>query len=93
MTESLLQQVMEPSQWLMEHAVKNLFGESVGCVRQPLRRGNTASAKSNGRPIMSAKLQHGAIMTVAVLIAGSGLMLHMGHAQQSGTKRDLQSFR
>jgi hypothetical protein len=34
-----------------------------------------------------------AIMTVAVLIAGSGLMLHMGHAQQSGTKRDLQSFR
>jgi hypothetical protein len=49
---------MEPSQWLMEHAVKNLFGESVGCVRQPLRRGNTASAKSNGRPIMSAKLQH-----------------------------------
>jgi hypothetical protein len=29
----------------------------------------------------------------AVLIAGSGLMLHMGHAQESGTKRDLQSFR
>jgi hypothetical protein len=25
---------MEPSQWLMEHAVENLFGESAGCVRQ-----------------------------------------------------------
>jgi hypothetical protein len=31
----------------MEQAVENLFGESVGCIRQPLRRENTASAKSN----------------------------------------------
>ncbi len=31
----------------MEHAFENLFGESVGCRRPPLRQGNTASAKSN----------------------------------------------